>query len=69
MTRVVVIGAGIAGLAAAWELSRRVPAAEVLVLEGAAEIGGKLRTRTVAGIPVDVGAEALLARRPGGCRA
>jgi oxygen-dependent protoporphyrinogen oxidase len=66
VTRVVVIGAGIAGLAAAWELSRRMPAAQVLVLEGAAEIGGKLRTRTVAGIPVDVGAEALLARRPEG---
>jgi oxygen-dependent protoporphyrinogen oxidase len=66
VTRVVVIGAGIAGLAAAWELGMRMPAAEVLVLEGAAEIGGKLRVQTVAGISVDVGAEALLARRPEG---
>lgn len=62
--RVVIVGAGIAGLAAAFflrELGR-----SVLVLEGSAKIGGKLAVSPVAGIDVDEGAEALLARRPEG---
>ena len=66
MARVVVIGGGIAGLAAAHEISRRIPAAEVLVLEAAATVGGKLRLGELAGRQVDVGAEALLARRTEG---
>ena len=60
------VGGGIAGLAAAWELGRLMPSADVLVLEGAPAVGGKLRVAQVAGIQVDVGAEALLARRPEG---
>jgi oxygen-dependent protoporphyrinogen oxidase len=64
--RVVVIGGGIAGLAAAFELSRQLPEAEITVVEGSGKIGGKLKVATVAGIGVDVGAEALLARRPEG---
>ncbi|HEY2983940.1 MAG TPA: protoporphyrinogen oxidase [Jatrophihabitantaceae bacterium] len=61
--RVVVIGGGISGLAAAWALSDR---ADVLVLEASPQVGGKLRVDEVAGLPVDVGAEAMLARRPEG---
>jgi protoporphyrinogen/coproporphyrinogen III oxidase len=61
--RVVVIGAGIAGLAAAWQLAELDPSAQITVLEGAAEIGGKLRRAEIAGVASDVGAEALLARR------
>lgn len=64
--RVVVIGAGISGLAAAWQLAGRDPDAEITVLESAGQIGGKLRRAEVAGISVDVGAEALLTRRPEG---
>lgn len=69
--RVIVVGGGIAGLAAAWELSggdggSPPGRAEVLVLEGAPVVGGKLRTAEVAGHAVDVGAEAMLARRPEG---
>ena len=66
MTQIVVIGAGIAGLAAAHELGRRLPTASVLVLESGNEVGGKLRTASLAGVTVDVGAEAMLARRPEG---
>jgi oxygen-dependent protoporphyrinogen oxidase len=62
--RVVVVGAGIAGLAAAYFLRDRGVA--VTVLEAAAKIGGKLAIAEIAGIPADVGAEALLARRPEG---
>lgn len=34
------------------------------MLEGSPEIGGKLRVAELGGLPVDVGAEAMLARRP-----
>nr|MDQ6937808.1 protoporphyrinogen oxidase [Actinomycetota bacterium] len=64
--RVVVIGGGIAGLAAAQRLGRDRPELEVLVLEAASTVGGKLRVAELAGHPIDVGAEALLVRRPEG---
>jgi protoporphyrinogen/coproporphyrinogen III oxidase len=61
--RVTVIGGGIAGLAAAFFLR---DVAEVTVLEGSPRLGGKLAVSEVAGIALDEGAEALLARRPEG---
>jgi oxygen-dependent protoporphyrinogen oxidase len=61
---VVVIGGGIAGLAAARFLAD-VPV-RVTVLEGSPRIGGKLSASEVAGVSMDEGAEALLARRPEG---
>ena len=61
---VVIVGAGIAGLAAAFFL--RDAGAAVTVLEGSPRAGGKLAVSEVAGIAVDAGAEALLARRPEG---
>jgi protoporphyrinogen/coproporphyrinogen III oxidase len=62
---VVVVGAGIAGLAAAHALAAdgRV---RVTVLEGSRRTGGKLVRGEVAGIETDLGAEAVLARRPEG---
>lgn len=65
MTRVVVVGGGISGLVAARAVGRR-PGTEVFVLEGGPRTGGKLRRETVAGVAVDVGAEAMLHRRPEG---
>jgi len=62
--RVVIVGGGIAGLAAAFFL-REAPVS-VTVLEGSPRLGGKLAVSPVAGIAVDEGAEALLARRPEG---
>ena len=61
---VAIIGAGIAGLAAAFFL--RGEPVRVVVLEGSRQTGGKLSVAEVAGCRVDVGAEALLARRPEG---
>ena len=62
--RVVVVGAGIAGLAAAAAVRRTAPGVEVVVLEAAPPIGGKLALADVGGVTVDVGAEAMLNRRP-----
>ncbi|HSZ40384.1 MAG TPA: protoporphyrinogen oxidase [Trebonia sp.] len=64
LPHVVVVGGGIAGLAAAFFL--RDEPVRVTVLEGGSRIGGKLSASEVAGVPVDEGAEALLARRPEG---
>jgi oxygen-dependent protoporphyrinogen oxidase len=61
---VVVVGGGIAGAAAAYELRRRRPDLAVTVLEASSELGGKLATAEVGGVRVDVGAEAMLNRRP-----
>ena len=61
---VVVIGGGIAGLAAALYL--REESVRVTVLEGSPRLGGKLSASDVAGVSMDEGAEALLARRPEG---
>jgi protoporphyrinogen/coproporphyrinogen III oxidase len=63
-SRFVVVGGGITGLAAAWELSQLLPEAQVTLLDAADRPGGKLRREPVAGVPLDVGAESLLARRP-----
>jgi oxygen-dependent protoporphyrinogen oxidase len=60
----VVVGGGIAGLVAARGLAAS--GRDVLLLEGSPQVGGKLRSAEVAGLTVDVGAEAMLARRPEG---
>ncbi|MFD7690103.1 protoporphyrinogen oxidase [Streptomyces sp. NPDC059781] len=59
---IVVVGAGIAGLAAAHRLRER--GARVTVLEASDRVGGKLLPGEIAGARVDLGAESLLARRP-----
>jgi protoporphyrinogen/coproporphyrinogen III oxidase len=62
---VVVVGGGIAGLAAAWSLRRHGrDSVRVTLLEGTDQIGGKLRVSELAGVAVDEGAESLLLRRP-----
>ncbi|MEV4940269.1 protoporphyrinogen oxidase [Streptomyces zaomyceticus] len=59
---VVVAGGGIAGLAAAHRLA--VAGHRVTLLEAGTRLGGKLLAGEIAGAPVDLGAESLLARRP-----
>jgi protoporphyrinogen/coproporphyrinogen III oxidase len=66
---VVIVGGGIAGLAAAYFLGahpRWPSGARVTVLEGSGRIGGKLSVSEVGGVGVDEGAEALLLTRPEG---
>jgi oxygen-dependent protoporphyrinogen oxidase len=62
--RLVVIGAGITGLTAAFEWHRSRPDDEVVVLEATGRIGGKLDRVQLAGQWYDTGPEAVLARVP-----
>ncbi|MFG2994248.1 protoporphyrinogen oxidase [Streptomyces sp. NPDC048257] len=59
---VVVIGGGIAGLAAAHRLLAG--GVRVTLLEAGPRLGGKLYAGELAGARVDLGAESMLARRP-----
>lgn len=61
--RLVVVGGGITGLAAAWEASGRA-GVQVTVLESAPDLGGKVRTSPFLGRRVDEGADAFLCRVP-----
>lgn len=76
--QVVVVGGGISGLAAAWFLTGGAERGEteearggtagdrplsVTVLESTARLGGKLYADEIAGVPVDLGAESILATR------
>lgn len=66
--RVVVVGGGISGLAAAWALSgtatSRSDPAEIVVLERSDRMGGMLRSGELAGRVVDMAADGFLGRRP-----
>ncbi|AIG63600.1 protoporphyrinogen oxidase [Corynebacterium atypicum] len=62
--RYAIVGAGLAGLTAAWELSRLDKDAQIEVFEATDRIGGKLFSVPFDGGPVDLGAEAFLVRRP-----
>jgi protoporphyrinogen/coproporphyrinogen III oxidase len=62
---VAVIGAGIAGLAAAYRVTTSAPTARVIVLEANSRAGGLLGSARVAGRTVDTAADAFLARVDG----
>jgi protoporphyrinogen/coproporphyrinogen III oxidase len=66
---IVVVGGGIAGLSAAWELTGGVngptdATPRVEVIEDRSVVGGSLATSEFAGRTVDLGADGFLARRP-----
>lgn len=61
---IAVVGGGITGLTAAYELSRGKNAPGVVLLEAGDRLGGKITTAEFAGVPVDCGPDAILARAP-----
>lgn len=65
-TAVTVVGGGITGLAAAWELVRG--GARVTLVEASTQLGGKIVTEEIGGRPVDLGPDAFLARLPDAVR-
>ena len=63
--RVVVIGAGVAGLAAARAIRHDAPHVDLLVLEASGRVGGLVDTeRTPNDFVIDHGANALLTANP-----
>ncbi|HEY3358444.1 MAG TPA: protoporphyrinogen oxidase [Polyangia bacterium] len=68
MSRIVIVGAGISGLATAFEIRRRAAAAgtpvELTVLEEDALVGGKVRTRREEGYLCEWGVQAFLDNSP-----
>lgn len=62
--RVIVVGAGVAGLATAHRLVSSSPSSEVLVLESEDTPGGKVRSAVVGGIELEAGPDSLLSRKP-----
>jgi protoporphyrinogen/coproporphyrinogen III oxidase len=60
----IVVGAGIAGLAAAYELAKR--GVSFVVLESAARPGGVIFSEEIDGFTIDGGADALLTQKPDG---
>lgn len=60
-----VVGGGISGLVAAYRIRALAgPAASIRIFDPADRLGGVLRTETLAGQVMDIGAEAFIARRP-----
>lgn len=62
---VVVIGGGIAGLAAAYDLVQGDPAVRVTLLESAPRLGGVIHTRRHDGYVLEAGPDLFLATKPG----
>ncbi|MEP7288311.1 MAG: protoporphyrinogen oxidase [Chloroflexota bacterium] len=62
MSRVVIVGGGITGLAAAWELQQQ--GVEYTLLESADRLGGKIKTDRVDGFVIEGAADSFLTQKP-----
>ena len=68
MKRLLVVGGGIAGLAAAREARRSDPSVEITLVERDTRLGGKIRTDTVDGFLLEAGPDGFLSRKPAAVR-
>jgi oxygen-dependent protoporphyrinogen oxidase len=64
MTRVIIVGAGISGLALAYRLSQALPSAEITVLEQGNRPGGTMWTERREGFQIEVGPNGFLDNKP-----
>ena len=64
MTRVVVIGGGISGLAAAHRLTELNPALDLTLIEASARLGGTLLTDERAGFVLERGPDSFISEKP-----
>jgi len=64
MARIVIVGAGISGLAAALHIEKDIPSADVTVLEAGPRIGGTIWTERADGFQVEYGPNGFLDSKP-----
>jgi oxygen-dependent protoporphyrinogen oxidase len=64
MPRVVIVGAGISGLALAYRLQQRIPSATITVLEQNTRPGGTIWTERQGGFQVEIGPNGFLDNKP-----
>lgn len=64
--KVVVVGGGIAGLAAARRLETLIPDVEIVLVERTERLGGKLLTERVDGFVIEAGPDSFLSRKERG---
>ena len=64
MKRILIAGGGIAGLSIAYEIRKRRPAAEVVILEKSDRPGGNIRTEVVDGYTCEWGPDGFLDNAP-----
>ena len=64
--RLVVVGGGLAGLAAAHRVRERAPAWQLVLVEAGERIGGSIGTERVNGFLVETGADSILTEKPWG---
>jgi oxygen-dependent protoporphyrinogen oxidase len=62
--KVIIIGAGISGLAAVYYMKQKRPQAHVTLLEASDRIGGKVKTVRRDGFTIECGPEGYMARKP-----
>src|SRR5260221_5296407 len=66
MKSIVIVGGGIAGLAAAHRLARETRGAAVTLIESEARLGGKILTERVGGFVLEAGPDSFLSAKPRG---
>ena len=66
MKRVIIVGGGIAGLAAAYRLLKTAPEAQITLIESADRLGGKIVTDRVDGFVIEGGPDTFLSYKPRG---
>lgn len=64
MVRVVIIGGGITGMSAAFNVRGRLPEAEVILLERDLRLGGKVQTERRDGFVIEGGPDSFLTSKP-----
>ncbi|CAN5604028.1 protoporphyrinogen oxidase [soil metagenome] len=65
MPRIVIIGAGLSGLATAFRIRRAMPDADLNVLDAGSRAGGNIGTRTENGFTYELGPNGFLDNKPG----
>ncbi len=66
MKRVIIVGGGIAGLAAAYRTLKMTPEAQITLIESADRLGGKIVTDRVGGFVIEGGPDTFLSYKPRG---